>query len=156
MHVFATGLEGNSPFARTPSASTEVAPERIFEGLRSLVVEDNFVNQMVLQAILEGLGCQVSVASDGLAGLEISSTSTFDIILMDINMPVMSGLEAASKIRTHSKLPIIGVSANVLAENIRACFECGMNGFLPKPVSRHSVVVEICRILDRTLPNGLI
>ena len=110
--------------------------------LRVLLVEDNLVNLEVGLALLEVLGCEVVTAENGLKALESFSQDDFDLVFMDCHMPGMNGLDATREIRRreqelqHQKpVPIIALTADVLAENISTCRAVGMDGFLRKPVN---------------------
>ncbi|MBV8113096.1 MAG: response regulator, partial [Silvibacterium sp.] len=100
-----------------------------------LVVEDNELNQIVAWDLLADLGLQVSIANNGAEALEMAKKSHYDIILMDMHMPVMSGLEATRALRAMGfEAPIVGMTANVLEEDRRKCIEAGMNQHLGKPI----------------------
>jgi PAS domain S-box-containing protein len=113
-------------------------------GLRVLVAEDNPVNQLVLSRLLQRLGCVVSLVANGQEALERLGGHQFDAVLMDMQMPVMDGLEAtrrARQLRTESRLvPIVALTANAFAEDRTACLEAGMNDFLSKPVQESQLV----------------
>jgi two-component system, sensor histidine kinase and response regulator len=107
-------------------------------GLRVLVAEDNVVNQRVLRGMLERLNCEVRVVGDGAQAVKTCLEERFDIVFMDCDMPVLSGIEAARSIRGVaglSDLPIIAVTAHSLASNLESCMEAGMSAVLTKPVS---------------------
>ena len=107
---------------------------------RVLVVDDNRVNQQVAVAMLDKLGCDYEVADNGLAGVEAVLRGNFDMVLMDCNMPVMSGYDATKQVRLYEadapdSLPIIAMTANNSAAGADHCRDVGMNDFLPKPLS---------------------
>jgi PAS domain S-box-containing protein len=105
-------------------------------GIRVLVAEDNSVNQMVAARQLRRLGCTVDVASDGAQAVGMAAARPYDLILMDLQMPVMDGLEAARAIRAAEagrRTPIVALTANVFEEHRNACNAAGMDGHLPKP-----------------------
>lgn len=107
------------------------------EPMRILVVEDNTVNQHVAKAMLEKRGHQVDIVGNGQLAVEAVLAKPYDIVLMDIQMPVMDGHEATRQIRSHKQfasLPIIAVTAHAFAEERDACEASGMNDFLAKPV----------------------
>lgn len=114
---------------------------------RILLVEDNELNQEIAMTILEEAGCAVDVASDGAEAVEKvrhSLENPYDVVLMDIQMPVMDGYEATRQIRKMNrsdteKLPIFAVSANALAEDVKNALDSGMNGHIPKPVDFDSI-----------------
>ena len=119
----------------------------------ALIIEDNPVNQMVLKAQLLRLGFNVDVAENGVIGLDLINNKTFDIIFMDIQMPVMDGLECTKQIRKSSdenisQVPIIAVTANVTKVYRDSSKSCGMNGFLEKPLDRKLLVAEISKYLS--------
>lgn len=104
---------------------------------RVLVAEDNRTNQLVVEMLLRKLGCDVEVAGNGAEAFAVSAGGGFDLILMDLQMPVMDGLEAARKIQERDGVqaaPVVALTANVLSEDRAACREAGMLGFLAKPV----------------------
>lgn len=104
-----------------------------------LVVEDNDVNQMVVGGMLDNLGCTYTVAENGLVGLECLKKNKFDLVLMDINMPVLNGRNATIKYREtepeNEHMPIIALTADVLSESVESYFEAGMDDYMPKPFS---------------------
>ena len=109
--------------------------------LEVLVAEDNIVNQMVIKAMLEKVGCNVSIASNGRIALEKYQADKPDIVLMDMSMPEMDGTEATERLRWLQKhqgdyVPIIGVTAHALREDRQRCLDAGMDDYLPKPVKQ--------------------
>lgn len=106
--------------------------------LQILLVEDNEMNAFVVEKMLQAEGHQVTWAQDGLEAIDWAQKATFDVILMDINMPRLGGLEATQRIRAeidHAKgTPIFAFSANVLPEDTKRFRESGMDGFIGKPV----------------------
>ena len=107
---------------------------------RVLVVDDNRANQQVAVAMLDKLGCYSEVAHNGREGVEAVLRGNFDMVLMDCNMPVMSGYDATKQVRVYEgeaagSLPIIAMTANNSAAEADHCREVGMNDFLPKPLS---------------------
>jgi two-component system capsular synthesis sensor histidine kinase RcsC len=103
-------------------------------GIHVLVAEDNVINQLILRDQLEELGCTVELADDGVAALEMWRTSSFDLILTDVNMPRMNGYELAVQLRKlDCRLPIIGATANAMREEGDRCIKAGMNQCLIKP-----------------------
>ncbi len=108
------------------------------EGFTILVVEDNELNQQVAKEILEYAGATVVIAEHGKEALNFLKEQLFDCVLMDIQMPVMDGLEATQMIRTNmcwSKMPIIALTASVDQHYKDMCLNVGMNDFLTKPVN---------------------
>jgi two-component system sensor histidine kinase/response regulator len=120
----------------TRNTLTQSAAQQRFEG-HVLLVEDNVVNQKVAVRYLERLGCTVHVANNGAEGVEAASRGHYNIILMDLQMPVMDGLTATRKIReteSHSHIPIIALTANAMSGDRERCEAAGMDGYLTKPL----------------------
>ncbi len=106
-------------------------------GKKVLLVEDNEVNQLIAQAILEEVGLHVSVANDGIEGYECMQKDSYDLVLMDIQMPRMDGLCAAKKIREHAEfahIPIIALTAHATDEDREKSLNAGMNAHTTKPI----------------------
>lgn len=108
--------------------------------LRILIVEDNELNRKVMEGLLSRYGHTLFMAANGLEGLDICFNKEPDLILMDIQIGGLSGIDTTKKIRAHGNLkvastPIIAMTGNVMLEDVEAYFSAGMNGLLPKPVS---------------------
>jgi PAS domain S-box-containing protein len=106
---------------------------------RVLLVEDNSVNQKVAQRFVERLGCCVGIANNGAEAVAACERERFDLILMDMEMPVMDGTTATQRIREFEtplgrRTPIVALTANALSEQIEHCFNAGMDDFLSKPI----------------------
>ncbi len=115
---------------------TQPPAQQRFSG-HVLLVEDNFVNQKVAVRFLERLGCTVEVAGNGAEGVAACRERHFDIVLMDLQMPVMDGMTATRKIReweTSSHIPIIALTANAMTGDRELCEAAGMDGYLTKPI----------------------
>jgi len=129
------------PCEVTPRA-TGTAPARTdapiaLPAMRVLVAEDNAVNRQVARGLLEKLGMRVTMAENGVEALAVVRSGQIDIVLMDMQMPLMDGLAATRQIRAAGlDLPIIGLTANAFASDRDACLDAGMNEFLSKPVTR--------------------
>ncbi|MGL1931103.1 MAG: PAS domain S-box protein [Desulfotalea sp.] len=118
------------------------------EGLHVLVVEDEIINRQVIIGMLKKTGCQISTATNGKEGIEIVQKEKIDLIFMDIQMPVMDGIEATKIIRSQEKfkeLPIIATTAGVMPENRLNVSEAGLNVFLPKPISVDDLYIELTK-----------
>ncbi|MFK7922140.1 MAG: response regulator [Bacteroidia bacterium] len=125
-----SGVASNRERSRVSSFPNLVS----LKGLKVLLVEDNRVNVMVAKRFLEKWKVQVQVAEDGLIATEMVREQEFDLILMDLNMPVMGGLEATEVIRaTNNDIPIIALTADATSEIREKVFTQGMNGYLMKP-----------------------
>jgi CheY-like chemotaxis protein len=112
-----------------------------FSGFNVLLAEDIEINQEIAVAVLEGMGIDVDVAENGAAAVEAYRDKPYDLIFMDIRMPVMDGLQAAKEIRmmesesgTGAHIPIIAMTANVMQEDQRISEEAGMDGHISKPL----------------------
>ena len=121
--------------------------------LRVLVAEDNEVNRMVMEAILSGLGHAVAFAEDGEQAVSLATEQHWDIVLMDLHMPNMDGLEATQAIRAlahaqRSQVPIVALTADVFPETRERCEAAGVQDFLTKPVD----TAELAACLQRLVP----
>ena len=142
---------------------TEAAPiveestEDWLNGLRVLVVEDNPTNRMIATKLLQNLGADVETAADGLLGVEAAARGAFDLILMDVQMPGIDGLEAARRIRAlggaAAATPIVALTANVLAHQRRSYLDAGMDGVVGKPISPAALLTEIARLAAQPLED---
>ncbi|WP_296598703.1 ATP-binding protein [Phenylobacterium sp.] len=125
--------------------------DALLEGVRVLLVEDNATNRLVARTMLERLGALVEEAEDGLAGLACARTGRFDLVLMDIQMPRMGGIEAARAIRglkgNAGQVPIIALTANAMTHQRSEYLAAGMDGMVAKPVSAAALLTEIVRLL---------
>ncbi|HWN66165.1 MAG TPA: ATP-binding protein, partial [Haliangium sp.] len=122
-----------------------------FPHARVLVVEDNAVNQRVAVALLQRMGCHVDVAGNGLEALDALGRVSYGMVLMDVQMPEMNGIEATAAIRRREssgcRLPIVAMTANAHAEDRSRCLEAGMDDYLAKPVR----IGELARVCKRWL-----
>ena len=114
--------------------------------LSTLIVEDEPINQQILKAILKKLGHKTCVASDGYSALELLTSNDFDVILMDVQMPDINGIETAKMIRSSKKyekvkeIPIIALTAYAMAGDREKCMNAGMDYYLSKPVDVKALV----------------
>jgi CheY-like chemotaxis protein len=127
----------------------------IKENLKVLLVEDNFLNQKLLTINLTKLKCQVTIANNGLEGVKIFKEQRFDVVIMDLMMPVMDGFESAREIRKIEKednsrgyTPIIAFTANTLNDDFQKCLENGMDHLMEKPFNSYKFV-EIIESFDQ-------
>jgi len=116
-------------------------------GLSVLMAEDNTINQMVGKEIVERFGWQCDVATNGKEALDRALKNDYDLILMDVMMPEMDGLEATKAIKEKRDIPIIALSASVLEEDKKTCFKAGMDGFVSKPIRTQDLLKEIKGVL---------
>jgi signal transduction histidine kinase/HPt (histidine-containing phosphotransfer) domain-containing protein len=126
--------------------------------LKVLLAEDNTVNQVLVTKLLEGEGHLVSLAGNGQLACDLFESGEFDIILMDVQMPVLDGLAATAIIRemeksVNSRIPIIGLTAHALASDKEACLQSGMDAYMSKPIRLEqllSMVAELVSAETRT------
>jgi CheY-like chemotaxis protein len=148
-HCLATLLA--SPSVVTPAIASSPAPA-IRPG-RVLLVEDNPVNQKVATVILERWGCRVECATNGYAALAALERSAYDLVLMDVQMPDLDGLEATRRIRSpasrvlNRQIPIIAITAHATEGDREQCLQAGMDEYLSKPFRSPDLI----RILTRWL-----
>ena len=128
--------------------------------LRILIAEDDATNRMVVGKMLREFDIETRIVTDGAQAVEAMSDAEFDLVLMDVQMPVMDGLAATRAIRSggFASLPIIALTANAFPEDARMCREAGMSDFLAKPLRKQMLVDAMLRALDapqETSPAGL-
>jgi CheY-like chemotaxis protein len=119
-----------------------------------LLVEDHPINQKLATVLLQRMGFQVDLAKDGAEAVLAAESRAYDLILMDVQMPVMNGIEATEKIRAGSgpnkTTPIVALTANAMQSDKDACFAAGMNDFLTKPFSKEGLAQALERQLQRS------
>ena len=121
-----------------------------------LLVDDEPINLEISKFLIEESGLIVDTAEDGQQAIEKAKTTPYALILMDMQMPVMDGLEATRQIRLlpgHADTPILAMTANVFAEDKRLCLEAGMNDFLIKPVNPNQIFSTLFSWLEKTPPQ---
>jgi PAS domain S-box-containing protein len=125
---------------------------------RILLVEDNEINQDIARAVLQGSGYEVDTVSDGAAAVKAAHSKPYDVILMDIQMPVMDGMTATQRIRglNHSarNVPIIAMTANVLPQQIQAFRAAGMDDHVGKPFKRDDLLAAVARWVERSASSA--
>ena len=130
-------------FIQSPSA-------QIRRGASILLVEDNEINQEIACMLLEDKGLSIDIANDGCEAISMHNAKAYDLILMDMLMPIMDGLEATRCIRqltSGNSVPIIAMTANAFDDDKKHCIEAGMNGFLGKPIDPAILYSELARWL---------
>lgn len=125
--------------------------------MRILVAEDNLENQEIVRRRLERAGHAVSIAANGLEAVERAKIELPDLILMDISMPIMSGIEATQAIRRRPEtaaIPIIALTAHAMEGDAEKCLSVGCNAFATKPVRFGSLLALIDKIAAETKSQG--
>ncbi|MBL4869512.1 MAG: response regulator [Robiginitomaculum sp.] len=149
--VIAKAMQGSATSASGVSPTQTLKPKTVAQetketqepedikhraGLHILLAEDNAINALLTRTLLEAEGATVETVEDGLLAVEAVRKNEYDLIFMDMRMPVMDGLESTRKIRGLGKtMPIIALTANAFDDDRNSCFDSGMNDFMTKPVS---------------------
>jgi two-component system sensor histidine kinase/response regulator len=123
---------------------------RDFNGARVLLAEDNLINQEVAVELLHAAGMVVDVANDGAAAVDRAASGRYDLVLMDVQMPMLDGLEATRRIRAlpgHAATPIIAMTANAFGDDRTTCLAAGMNDHIGKPVDPEQLYDALARWL---------
>ena len=136
----------------------------VFSGARVLLAEDNTINQKVVSSLLKGSGVEVDMAEEGLIALEMAQSIEYDLILMDVNMPIMNGLEATERLKAMPKtahIPIVALSGSTMPDEIAEMKACGMDDRLEKPIkvqelfSVFSKYLRVNPILDEVVEEAI-
>jgi two-component system, sensor histidine kinase and response regulator len=146
---------GVPPAAAAPAGAADAALRQRHAGARVLLAEDNEINREVAQALLENVGLAVDAAEDGLDALRLARGAAYDLVLMDLQMPEMGGLEAVRALRTlpgWQTTPILALTANTTQEDQRACATAGMNDFVAKPIAVPVLYAALLKWLDTARP----
>lgn len=131
-----------------------MASQEIVQSLRVLAAEDNLVNQLVLRTLMEQFGITLTVVENGKLAVEAWESQTWDIILMDMQMPIMGGVEASRLIREkerntgRAKTPIIAVTANAMTHQMSEYESAGINGIVSKPIKADALANVLIKVLD--------
>jgi CheY-like chemotaxis protein len=142
----------NQPLAEHDDTIAEALLRRKHQGSRILLADDEPVNLFVTQSLLEDAGLLVDTAEDGLAAVRLASENVYALILMDMQMPELNGLDATRQIRelvAYRETPILAMTANAFAEDKARCFDAGMNDFLVKPFDPHVLFAALLRWLQK-------
>ncbi|MEJ8837023.1 hybrid sensor histidine kinase/response regulator [Ramlibacter sp. AN1133] len=142
-------LRGERPASAPRSAGLAASAPPALEGARVLLVEDNLINQQVAGEILQEAGVTVQIAENGAQAVQRVQDERFDLVLMDMQMPVMDGVTATERIRALGlDVPVIAMTANAMASDRERCLAAGMNDFLSKPIHPQ----ELYRVVAAWLP----
>jgi len=145
-------------FTHADDKVNQIAPDKekpleIYPHLKILIAEDNIINQKVVSIMLKKMGHSITIADDGLKALQLYKQGSFDLILMDIQMPVMDGEEATRKIRRFEKkgkthIPIIALTANAMKGDKERFIESGMDNYVTKPIKKEKLLKAIHSVLS--------
>ncbi len=124
------------------------------KNIKVLVVEDIALNQLLMKTLLDDFGFERDIASNGKIAIEKLQAKSYDIILMDLQMPEMNGFEATDYIRNkmNSKIPIIALTADVTTVDLAKCKAVGMNDYIAKPVDERLLYSKIVGLVKKPLP----
>lgn len=130
------------------------------ENRKILVVEDVELNQFLARHIMESWGCTVQIAENGALAVEKILNNDFDLVLMDIQMPVMDGIQATRQIRemtddTKSSIPIVALTANAMRGDFDVYLKAGMNDCLPKPFEEPALFKTVCKNIRTNKPSSM-
>jgi len=153
--VEALGGQPAPGFGSQPPSTGEIDLSSV-HGARVLLVEDNELNREVAQGLLEDARVQIDLAEHGAAAVERLSENDYDIVFMDMQMPVMDGISATKAIRSHSRfatLPIIAMTANAMDRDRELCLAAGMNDHLAKPIDPPKLYAALVRWIKPRQPT---
>ena len=150
MFSFELDFKPMPPPAPVVTINSDMSANNVLQGKRVLVVEDDNINQLVTGMLLKKIGVEYDFAENGAIAIDCIKNQSYDLILMDIQMPIMDGIQATQRIREYDDyktLPIIAMSAGVMLEEKQACTLAGMNGFVSKPTNIDQLTREMLRLL---------
>ncbi len=141
---------------RAPKTTEASTSKETLQGVKVLVVEDNPINQLVVTEMLRSWGCTVVAVDNGKKAVDRTAVDTFDMALMDVQMPEMDGLEATQTIRKREQksgkhLPIVAMTANAMRGDEEKCLTAGMDAYMCKPVQPKLLVEKIAAAVGRTV-----
>ncbi len=142
--------ESTSPTAQAQVPSDDPAGDaNVLQGKRMLVVDDGPSNRKLIRLVLRRAGVEVEMAEDGQQAVDLAAAQSFDLILMDMQMPVMDGYTATRELRRRGlTIPILALTAHAMREDQAKCLEAGCSGYLPKPVQQDFLLAELARTLE--------
>jgi CheY-like chemotaxis protein len=156
LNTIVTTLSNSAAPVVRPARAAQPAPTERSKSMRILLTEDNLVNQRLALRLLEKQGHTVAVANNGREALSALTAEAFDLVLMDVQMPEMDGLEATAAIRakergTRTHLPIVAMTAGAMTEDKERCLAAGMDDYVSKPLKTDDLMAILERIaIDKT------
>lgn len=152
--IKALHVSGMSPPKIQLSGAELASMHRKFQKLRVIVAEDNAVNELLIRKLLEGVGCEVRLARDGVEAFRLWEEWAVDLMLMDVQMPVVNGLTATARIReaehkfNRTPTPILAVTANAMAGDRETYMAAGMTGYVTKPIEATALFSAMAQALE--------
>jgi PAS domain S-box-containing protein len=156
--TFTLTFKAREAAASAPSVgySAEASAPRSLRGARVLLADDNAINRQVIKLFIAPLGCQIAEAANGKEALERLASQPFDVVLLDVHMPVMDGKEAIQKIRAAqqpwSAVPVIALTADAMSGDRERYLELGMTDYVSKPVDQRELIAKLSLVLGLEAP----
>ncbi|MEQ9642576.1 MAG: response regulator [Alphaproteobacteria bacterium] len=156
--AIAAGKQAERPPPRMRGATAGLRGEPTPKGLRILLAEDNHINQVLTVTVLEREGHRVDTVGNGLEAVEAARTIPYDLVLMDVHMPELDGLEATAAIRsfegTRARVPIVAVTANAMEGDRERFLAAGMDDYVSKPIDIVTLTEKVARFRERDTPQA--
>ena len=140
--------------SNTPNGRKNEPPIR---PLHMLIADDSLESRMLVEIILRNAGCDVTVCTNGAEALKLAESQKFDMLLLDIQMPVMNGLDAVKKIRAglmNALVPIVALTAGTEKADEIKCFEAGYDDYITKPVNKETLLQKIDKYVQKVVADG--
>jgi PAS domain S-box-containing protein len=158
-HLTFKAQEAHAVAEAAPTAARTAEPKRSsgLRGMRVLLTDDNAINRQVIKLFLAPQGCEISEATNGKEALDKVASGEFDIVLLDVHMPVMDGKEAIKRIRANEKwqnLPVIALTADAMSGDREKYLALGMTDYVSKPVDQRELVAKMHAVLRLEAPAG--
>ena len=122
------------------------------KGARVLLAEDEYINRVLIETILKQLGTEITSVESGYRAVEEACHGQYDVVLMDVQMEQMDGLEATREIRAHERkngghLPVVALTARVMTGDREKCLQAGMNGYISKPINSNKLFQVLYKLI---------
>ena len=157
----AFGLKSSASLSSRSNKSIDKEKLKAIQGANILLVEDNEINQQLAQELLEGAGFVVELADDGQEAVDKVNSKPYDVVLMDVQMPVLDGYQATRILRKNpdfNELPILAMTANAMVSDKEAALSCGMNDHITKPIDPNQLFLALLKWVkpgERDLPESM-